>query len=785
MIRLTLVQACGTLAMAAALTATAAAQALPPDLAAPPVSDPLASPVMPPAPFRTPVEGPGPKRVPGTAPPPLPTPQPSPTPSPVPSPVPGGQRRIVPIDRQWSEIVGKTDLSSAVTIPEGKTVEINVCDIEVATLTIRGTLRVSELSAAHCPHIHLKASTVVVTGPEARFEVGTESVPFTGRFQLTLHGDPVAGPRLGMAEPKMLMVMNGGTLDLHGASAAKRSWTQIDATALPGAMNLTLAEDAGWEVGDELVIASTNLDPREAERLRIAGVSADGRTVTLAHPLDHPHFGRKLAYGGKVIDQRAEVGLLTHNIVIEGDKASPRERMGGTIMVMNADMDRPGDEGTRPAYTGPVSKAFIEGVELRRMGQTGRAGRYAFHWHLVDDGSGQYVRNSSVHGGFQRAVNVHGTDDVSVEGVVAYDISNHMFVPSEEGDEVRNRFVGNLGILSKTVSREDFAFPSLTGNGRSNQSEQRSSVFWMRNTFNTLHGNVAAGAFNGQGYFLDPAGHAGLHKKLAYAASGDPELCDFVGNRAHSIFVNIGSPDLYTPAVKGVGLFKSTRGLPLNKDKTEWSTCTFRGFQAYKTQNGAVWIENNTVLEDAIITDSHTGVMAGDVVRDVVVVGQTENDLASGNVPLPTSSGVDYITPHPKLSRGGFMQSNNGGQSIRGREFSDLTCIGLPACFNNMVNKTGEIGWYEGAVIEDVTVSATEMGFVVGRTKDDSGPNVRFSSGKTPTFGRVRDADGDLSGTPGRLLPMSDPRFQTRTREQATQFGWSWESLPKVPSDPL
>lgn len=60
----------------------------------------------------------------------------------------------------------------------------------------------------------------------------------------------------------------------------------------------------------------------ENEVRTIAGVSADGLTLTLAKPLtyDHVTVRQEFSEGGQVwtLDLRGEVGLLTHNVRVQG-----------------------------------------------------------------------------------------------------------------------------------------------------------------------------------------------------------------------------------------------------------------------------------------------------------------------------------------------------------------------------------------------------------------------------------------------------------------------------------
>lgn len=56
----------------------------------------------------------------------------------------------------------------------------------------------------------------------------------------------------------------------------------------------------------------------ENEQLTIESVSRDGRTITVTEPLRHHHVALRQTLGGRVVDTRAEVGLLSRNVRIRG-----------------------------------------------------------------------------------------------------------------------------------------------------------------------------------------------------------------------------------------------------------------------------------------------------------------------------------------------------------------------------------------------------------------------------------------------------------------------------------
>ena len=66
-------------------------------------------------------------------------------------------------------------------------------------------------------------------------------------------------------------------------------------------------------------IAPTSFNPREGEHRSITAVGSDKKTITLDAPFDYKHFAEIQHYGDDLIDMRAEVGLLSRNVVYRGD----------------------------------------------------------------------------------------------------------------------------------------------------------------------------------------------------------------------------------------------------------------------------------------------------------------------------------------------------------------------------------------------------------------------------------------------------------------------------------
>jgi hypothetical protein len=106
---------------------------------------------------------------------------------------------------------------------------------------------------------------------------------------------------------------------LHGAPVI-RTWTRLAATAVAGATQITLLQNVDWPVGSQIVIATTGdyMSQGESELAIITAVSPNGLTLTLASPLNNTHLGITQTVGPTSVEMRAEVGLLSHNVVFQG-----------------------------------------------------------------------------------------------------------------------------------------------------------------------------------------------------------------------------------------------------------------------------------------------------------------------------------------------------------------------------------------------------------------------------------------------------------------------------------
>src|SRR5690348_9744839 len=299
-----------------------------------------------------------------------------------------------------------------VTIEKGKDVLLDVSPPPLHGLHIEGKLGFSDKA-----DLELTTEWIMVHG---ELEIGTEAKPHTRKATITLT-DNVPGEELDGMGDRGIMV-EGGTLSLHGDRT--NSWTKLARTAEAGSARIEVLNASGWRKGDVIVLASTDFDSTQAEQRTISAIA--GNVITLDQPLKYMHFG-KITFG---VDERGEVGLLTRNILIQASEDAERSYFGGHIMAMAG------------------SKMYVSGVELNRMGQNMHLARYPIHWHVVLEGKGQYIQNSSIHDTYSRCVTVHGTNHVRVQNNVAYNTVGHCYF-LEDGVEHGNQYLNNLGILTR------------------------------------------------------------------------------------------------------------------------------------------------------------------------------------------------------------------------------------------------------------------------------------------------------------------------------------------------
>ncbi|XP_062842250.1 fibrocystin-L-like [Trichomycterus rosablanca] len=462
--------------------------------------------------------------------------------------------------------------------------------------------------------IELQAENILITDGGA-LQIGTEDKPFQHKAIITLYGH-LRSTELPIYGAKTLGVREG-VLDLHGIPIPI-TWTRLAKTANNGSDTLTLMDSVTWKVGDEIVIASTGHrhSQKENEVRRIASVSADGKTLTLTQPLTYNHLGVSVTLpDGTVFEARAEVGVLTRNIVVRG---STNQEWSGTI---NACPDgfNTGEFATQTCFQGRFGEETgsdqfggcimfhaprpnenlaigrIEYVEIFNAGQAFRLGRYPIHWHLMGDIKFKsYVRGCGIHQTYNRAVTIHNTHQLLVERNVIYNIMGGAFF-IEDGIETGNILQYNLAVFvrqSTSLLNDD-----VTPAG-----------YWVTNPNNTIRHNAAAGGTH-FGYWYR------MHDNPD-GSSYDSNICqklvplgEFYNNTAHSQgWFGLWIFQEYFPKQKGT--CKSTTPEP----------AVFRKLTSWNNEKGAEWVNVGAVQfsEFLMVNNEKAGVETKRIIQQHV-----------------------------------------------------------------------------------------------------------------------------------------------------------------------
>ncbi|RYE96432.1 MAG: hypothetical protein EOO41_04595, partial [Methanobacteriota archaeon] len=234
-----------------------------------------------------------------------------------------------PYTHRWSALYGVGGSVGDVTLPASSTVLLDLPNVDAGVISVpAGT---ALLVDAAMPRIQIVADSVLVSG--GRFTWGTEECPYTGVGSLTLRGTR----DLGGYGRRVLGAGAGSVLDLHGSKGLRLPWTTLTTTAAAGSNTITVkgnAAAAGWAVGDEIVLPSTDLSPLQTEVVALTAVtpSADGATTQLRvnRTLTHSHFAG-FTHG---VAEFGEVGLLTRSITVSDVVGAGADGYGAHCMIM-------------------------------------------------------------------------------------------------------------------------------------------------------------------------------------------------------------------------------------------------------------------------------------------------------------------------------------------------------------------------------------------------------------------------------------------------------------------
>uniref|UniRef100_A0AAY4CSC1 hyaluronoglucosaminidase n=1 Tax=Denticeps clupeoides TaxID=299321 RepID=A0AAY4CSC1_9TELE len=267
---------------------------------------------------------------------------------------------------------------------------------------------------------------------------------------------------------------------------------------------LNLQDDVGsWQPGDWIVVASTDYSMHQAEEfILLPCPHCTKRQVRIQGEPQFTHVGEVL----DGVDMRAEVALLSRNILIHGEMENScygnnwcqffnHDTFGGHIKIL-----------------GNFSSVHLSHVELKQMGQQ-VLGSYPVHFHLcgdVDERGGYnpptYIEALSIHHCFSRCVTVHGTNGLLVR----------------DGGKLKFSIISQSSALLMTAVCLVL---------------RAVSTFWIANPNNNLISNAAAGSQDaGIWYVFHSASTGESHGLVPETRAELTPMGIFYNNRVHSNF---------------------------------------------------------------------------------------------------------------------------------------------------------------------------------------------------------------------------------------------------------
>lgn len=532
-----------------------------------------------------------------------------------------------------------------VIIPADNSILLDQSPPNLGGLVINGTLIFGNQD------IELNADWIVINGA---LQIGSEAEPFGHQATITLTGDDPTENIMGMGTlTRGIMVMDG-SLKLHGNPPIP-AWTKINQHANVGDTYLTLSEPVVWSINDEIVLAPTDYyGVSESETYQITELGEGG--ITVNYPVGSFRWGlmqyatdtgMSLSPAESVIppadpedgatplqlDERAEIGNLTRNIVIQGanDDLWQNEGFGAHVMVMALE-----------------AEVHVDGVQFRRVGQAGRLARYPFHWHELSydengndlgDAAGQYIRNSSIHGSQNRCITIHGTNGVQVQNNICYDVLGHA-IYFEDAVERRNTVEDNLVLRVRNPSAENALKLHDTSNQQPGHPGGASGI-WVSNPDNVVRNNTLADA-QGFGMWMafpmTPVGSSAHVPTLPARL----QFGDFDGNTMHSNqrrgvmfdeseIDNVGN-------LAALQYFSTSDGQDIGPPFDNIQRFSISGWTLWKNGEGNFW---NRVFwptySEFVSADSSgkffAGSGSGGIITQSLIVGSSLNDFSARPFP--------------------------------------------------------------------------------------------------------------------------------------------------------
>lgn len=394
--------------------------------------------------------------------------------------------------------------TNALIVPAGQSVELPA-DMVYDYVEVAGTLHVSR---SH--NTHLSVVTMLVL-PSGTFDAGTvaDPIPCGVRFELSFRNVPMDT----VVDP---FTWGHGLLNFGHQTRVgceKTSFLEAAAGLVMGQTTIPLAtEPIGWRVGDEVMLPDTDTPRVAGDGVQIHAtpsrretpvtISAiDGSILILSKPLDFAHASIVDPQGNVIL--RPRVANLTRNIVLSSEAVGLSGVHGHTADIgMDATWDIRANEFHELGRTlnsvlldTNTTPPYVIGANQR--------GKYADHKHHTESCPTCVTEDNVYLGNTQLAkwgLALHGASDTLVKDNIVVDFPGAGIV-TEDGNEVRNSFIHNLGAYIVGAPGDCCGFNGQNNVDLNAPGGEGNGFGWFRGVQNTFVANEGWNSFAGVNLF--------------------------------------------------------------------------------------------------------------------------------------------------------------------------------------------------------------------------------------------------------------------------------------------
>ncbi|CAF0853204.1 unnamed protein product [Didymodactylos carnosus] len=278
--------------------------------------------------------------------------------------------------------------------------------------------------------------------------------PLNASVDIIINGDSSASnvilDTLGSIGAKVIGVLGGLTIT---GLPRNVTWTRLGSTASSGQNTITLSQSVDWNVGEEIIVTTTDTNINHTEQHTIASINANRNIITTVLPLSYTHIVLHETFpNGQVYHVAGAVGLLTRNIRIRDNNPSGASQLFG-YRVLVTDYNTPvwdpiGLTNINTYYKG---YARLSNTQFIGFGQFVNADqldlREGIHIYDLGDWNASrptYVDSCSFNNGYFTAIGLWVANGIPITNNVIFNTYKSGIVINGQNNIIQNNLVSSI-----------------------------------------------------------------------------------------------------------------------------------------------------------------------------------------------------------------------------------------------------------------------------------------------------------------------------------------------------